>query len=127
MGFRRWFALGFALLLGLNLPAIQVANYAAMPFQLALVAPFLKVGGRLAAFGFKPGAGPLFNLPALQIVSHLGGMAGQALLGWMLFAAPARHPDRCADAVAAANSGAGGRSGLTSLRALDWCLRPFRH
>lgn len=80
---------GLALLLGLNLPAIQVANYAAMPFQLALIAPFLKLGSRFAAFGLTPGAGSLSKLPALQIVSHLGGMAGQALLGWMLFAAPA--------------------------------------
>lgn len=78
-----------ALLLGLNLPAIQVANYAAMPFQLALIAPFLKLGARFTAFGVRPEAGPLLKLSALQMVSHLGGMAGQALLGWMLFAAPA--------------------------------------
>lgn len=80
---------GLALLLRLNLPAIQVANYAAMPFQLALIAPFLKLGARFAAFGLKPGAGPLLKLPALQMVAHLGGMAGQAMLGWMLVATPA--------------------------------------
>lgn len=80
---------GLALLLGLNLPAIQAANYAAMPFQLALIAPFLKVGARFAAFGLKPGALPLLKLPGPQMALHLGGMAGQALLGWLLFAAPA--------------------------------------
>src|SRR5579871_1688920 len=41
-----------ALALGLNMPAIQVANYAAMPFQLALIVPFLKLGTRVLAFGF---------------------------------------------------------------------------
>ena len=44
-----------ALALGLNLPAIQVANYAAMPFQLALIAPFLRLGARFSAFGMQPG------------------------------------------------------------------------
>lgn len=80
-----------ALSLGLNLPAIQVANYAAMPFQLALIAPFLRLGARFSTFGMHPvsGAGTFLHLPALQMVSHLGGMAGQAILGWVLVAAPA--------------------------------------
>ena len=33
-----------ALALRLNLPAIQAANYAAMPFQLALIVPFVRMG-----------------------------------------------------------------------------------
>jgi len=80
-----------ALALGLNLPAIQVANYAAMPFQLALIAPFLRLGSRFSAFGMRPvsGAGMFLHLPALQMAGHLGGMAGQAILGWVLVAAPA--------------------------------------
>jgi uncharacterized protein (DUF2062 family) len=82
---------GLALALGLNLPAIQVANYAAMPFQLALIAPFLRLGSRLSAFGMRPVSGPgmLLHLPVLQMAGHLGGMAGEAVLGWGLVAAPA--------------------------------------
>jgi hypothetical protein len=34
-------------LLRLNLPAIQAANYAAMPLQLALIVPFVRLGGWL--------------------------------------------------------------------------------
>lgn len=80
-----------ALALGLNLPAIQVANYAAMPFQLALIAPFLRLGARFSAFGMRPVSGPgmFLHLPALQMAGHLGGMAGQAILGWVLVAGPA--------------------------------------
>ena len=35
---------GLALALRLNLPAIQAANYAAMPLQLALIVPFVRFG-----------------------------------------------------------------------------------
>ncbi len=77
---------GLAVALGLNLPAIQAANYAAMPFQLALIAPFLRLGSRFSAFGMRPLAGPG---TLMQIVAHAGGMAGQAMLGWALVALPA--------------------------------------
>src|ERR1700732_2274741 len=36
---------GLALALRLNQPAIQVANYAAMPLQFALIVPFVRLGG----------------------------------------------------------------------------------
>lgn len=80
-----------ALALGLNLPAIQVANYAAMPFQLALIAPFLHLGARFSTFGLHrvSSTGMFLRLPAFQMAGHLGGMAGQAILGWVLVAAPA--------------------------------------
>src|ERR1700691_5668804 len=38
-----------AMTLRLNLPAIQAANYAAMPFQLLLIVPFVRLGGWLTA------------------------------------------------------------------------------
>jgi len=79
---------GLALALGLNLPAIQAANYAAMPFQLALIAPFLRLGARFSAFGMRPAQEPWLRLPATQMALHLGGMAGQAMLGWVLVAVP---------------------------------------
>src|SRR4051794_11066986 len=36
-----------ALAFRLNVPAMQAANYAAMPFQLALIVPFVRLGGKL--------------------------------------------------------------------------------
>ena len=40
-----------ALTLRLNLPAIQVANYVAMPLQVLLILPFVRLGGWLFAPG----------------------------------------------------------------------------
>src|SRR5271169_2441589 len=40
-----------ALALRLNLPAIQAANYLVMPLQLALIVPFVRLGGRLMSSG----------------------------------------------------------------------------
>jgi len=85
-----------ALTFRLNQPAIQVANYLAMPFQMALIVPLLRLGGRLI-----PMAGPkgldwssLSHSPA-QILAHspqfvlqFGGMASQAMLAWLLLALP---------------------------------------
>jgi len=80
-----------ALALGLNLPVIQAANYIAMPFQLALIVPFLKLGTRVLAFGDGPAldAGMLPTSPALRMAVHASGMAGQAMVGWLLVALPA--------------------------------------
>lgn len=80
-----------ALALRLNLPAIQAANYVALPFQLLLIAPFLRLGAHFSGFGVSPvsSTGSLLKLPLLQIAFHMGGMAGQALLGWLVVAIPA--------------------------------------
>lgn len=79
----------------LNLPAIQAANYAAMPFQLVLMVPFMKLGGKVA-----PTRYPALDISALMhspmrlmhpsdpVAAQLGAMAGQALLGWLLLALP---------------------------------------
>jgi uncharacterized protein (DUF2062 family) len=84
-----------ALAFRLNVPAIQAANYAAMPFQLALIVPFTRLGGRLA-----PTAHAATDMSALMhspaqlmhssgpILTQLGMMAGQALLAWLLLAVP---------------------------------------
>jgi Uncharacterized protein conserved in bacteria (DUF2062) len=80
----------------LNLPAIQAANYAAMPFQLALIVPFVRLGGKLApaANAATADISALTHSP-LQLlhtsgplVTQLGLMAGQALLAWLLLAIP---------------------------------------
>lgn len=87
-----------ALGLRLNLPAIQAANYAAMPFQLALIVPFLRLGGKL--FAAPVGAGvtasqvlhfspALLRISPVQLAAQMGEMAGQAMLGWFLVALPA--------------------------------------
>ena len=85
---------GLALALRLNQPAIQVANYAAMPLQFALIVPFVRLGGwmtsSLPAKSMSllvPGA--LNHLSAVNLASRISGMAGQALLAWLVAAIPA--------------------------------------
>src|ERR1700739_603315 len=43
-----------ALSLRLNIPAIQAANYAAMPLQVALIFPFVRLGGWLFSSSSHP-------------------------------------------------------------------------
>jgi uncharacterized protein (DUF2062 family) len=82
-------ALAFGL--RLNLPAIQAANYAAMPFQLALILPFVRLGGWIFSAGARPAlaGGALVHLTAPGILLHLGALTGHALVAWLLLAAPA--------------------------------------
>jgi len=79
-----------ALSLRLNLPAIQAANYVAMPFQLALIIPFIRLGRRLVsvdpARALDPGA--LLHLTSLNLAARMGILAFQALLAWFLIAIP---------------------------------------
>ena len=77
--------------LRLNLPAIQAANYAAMPLQLALVVPFVRMGGWLvsAGAGHVPPADVLLHQRALDLAAGLGCLAGEAILAWLLVAIPA--------------------------------------
>jgi hypothetical protein len=79
-----------ALGLRLNLPAIQAANYVAMPFQLALIVPFVRLGRWLVsadpARALEPGA--LLHFPTLNVAAHMVTLAGQALLAWLLIAVP---------------------------------------
>jgi uncharacterized protein (DUF2062 family) len=90
-----------ALLFRLNLPAIQAANYAAMPFQVALIVPLARLGGVLCgllvplttrrAIDFH-----MLTHSPLQLIRHssirlleqLGLLAGQALLAWLVIAVP---------------------------------------
>ena len=85
-----------ALAFRLNQPAIQAANYAAMPFQVALIVPLLRLGSKLLPIAARHGADlsgvahsparVLANSPQLAV--QIGGMAGQALFGWLLLAVP---------------------------------------
>lgn len=84
-----------ALALRLNLPAIQTANYVAMPLQFALLVPFVRLGRWLVPTHHAPALDPrvLLHLPnlhlAAQAAASMGGLAGQALLAWLLVAIPA--------------------------------------
>ena len=80
-----------ALALRLNLPAIQAANYVAMPLQLILIVPFVRLGGWLLASGAgqTPSAGALLRFSPFDIATRMGSLAGHALLAWLLMAIPA--------------------------------------
>lgn len=80
-----------ALALGLNLPAIQAANYLVMPLQLLLIVPFVRLGGWLFSFGSHtaPTAASLFNPGPLRLAMQLGSLAVQATFAWLLIAGPA--------------------------------------
>lgn len=106
---------GLALALRLNLPAIQAANYAAMPFQLALIVPFVRLGGRLFSSGPQAAAAPgsWLHLSAMNLVAQSGALVGHTLAAWLLIAvptvlilfAPLTLVLRCIPALAAAEAG----------------------
>jgi uncharacterized protein (DUF2062 family) len=80
-----------AVAFGLNLPAIQAANYVVMPLQVALIVPFVRLGRLLFAFGPHSAfdARALLHSSPLAAVSQIGGLAGQAMLAWLVIAIPA--------------------------------------
>lgn len=80
-----------AILLRLNLPAIQAANYAAMPLQLLLIVPFARLGETLFAPGREhtlPTPG-LLSLAPLPLAAHFASLALHAMLAWLVVAGPA--------------------------------------
>lgn len=81
----------------LNQPAIQLANYVAMPFQMALVVPLARFGGRLMPRFVHPALDlAALSRSPIQVLTHsssrvaaqLGLLAGQAMLAWLLLAVP---------------------------------------
>jgi uncharacterized protein (DUF2062 family) len=83
---------GAALLLHLNLPAIQLFNWLVFPLQLVLVFPFILMGNYL--FGREPitltapQVTELFKTDFWYAVQSLGGIVIHAALVWFLFAVP---------------------------------------
>ena len=86
-----------ALLFRLNLPAMQAANYIAMPFQLALIVPLARLGVWIVPFAAHSAIDlHVLTHSPLQLVRHssgqlqwqLGLLAGEALLAWLLVAIP---------------------------------------
>ena len=79
-----------ALTMRLNVPAIQAANYAAMPLQFVLIFPFIRLGGWLFASGQQHAMErSLLHGFGLQTLWASGAVAGQALGAWFLLAGPA--------------------------------------
>lgn len=77
-----------AIVLRLNLPAIQAANYAAMPLQLVLIVPFVRMGGWLISAGPVQAGAHMSSAP-LQLGLWITSFAAQALLAWLIIAVPA--------------------------------------
>ena len=82
-----------ALVLRLNLPAIQAANWAAMPFQVALLIPFLRLGqwlfpGRSVRLDHGLIVSQIAAAPWRSFV-QMSGLFGHALLAWLITAGPA--------------------------------------
>ncbi len=87
-----------ALALRLNMPAIQAANYAAMPLQLALLVPFVRLGARIFAPSALPAisaqqapqlSSALLRASSLHLATQAGVIVGRAMAGWLLVAIPA--------------------------------------
>jgi uncharacterized protein (DUF2062 family) len=78
-----------ALGLRLNVPAIQAANYAAMPLQIALIFPFVRLGEWMFASGTHPAFhADLGRGSALKLIWASGSMAGEAMAAWLVTAVP---------------------------------------
>jgi uncharacterized protein (DUF2062 family) len=76
--------------LRLNVPAIQAANYAAMPLQIALMFPFVRLGSWMFASGSHAALkeGMLAHTSPLKVIWASGSMAGQAFGAWFVTAVP---------------------------------------
>jgi uncharacterized protein (DUF2062 family) len=68
-----------SVVLGLNLPAVQLVNQIATPLQFAMLAPFLRLGAR---FVNSP------RVPATSVYASLGVSALQAISGWVCVCLP---------------------------------------
>src|ERR1700758_1921439 len=79
-----------ALSLRLNVPAIQAANYAAMPLQIALIFPFVRLGAWLFSSGAHTpmNAGTLAHDSAMKLIWTSGNLACEALAAWLVTAVP---------------------------------------
>jgi uncharacterized protein (DUF2062 family) len=82
--------MAIALSLRLNVPAIQAANYAAMPLQVALIFPFVRLGGWMFASGARPAlsAQAMLHGSPMKLLWASGSIAGEALAAWLVIAIP---------------------------------------
>ncbi|MEP7246853.1 MAG: DUF2062 domain-containing protein [Gammaproteobacteria bacterium] len=77
-----------ALVLRLNLPAIQLVNYLAAPLQIALIIPFVRLGEHVANATAQPltvaGGFKLLAQGAFQAIVVLWDAIVHAALGWLI-------------------------------------------
>ena len=82
-----------AIVLRLNMPAIQAANWLAMPLQVLLLIPFLRLGQWL----FRSHATPFTSKDVLArmesapwaALRDMGSMLGHGVVAWLMIAGPA--------------------------------------
>jgi uncharacterized protein (DUF2062 family) len=82
-----------AVVLRMNMPAIQAANWVAMPLQMVLLIPFLRLGqwlfrGQSIPFNPKLLAVQIEAAP-WHVLVQMSGLFGHALLAWLIMAGPA--------------------------------------
>lgn len=86
-----------AILFRLNLPAMQAANYAAMPFQVALIVPLARMGRWIVPFAARKAVDfsalthsplALIRHSSARLLEEVGLLAGQALVAWLVVAVP---------------------------------------
>jgi len=79
-----------ALLLKLNMPAIQIVNYLLAPLQLILIIPLLRLGERLAGSPPFPvtleSATALFSQSVVHAIQVLATAIAHATLAWLVLA-----------------------------------------
>ncbi len=81
-----------ALILRLNMPAIQAANWVAMPLQVLLLLPFFRLGqwlfpGQTVALTRADLLSRMTTAP-LPMLQQMGGLYEHALLAWLITAGP---------------------------------------
>ena len=76
-----------AILLRVNLPAIQFVNYLASPLQLTLLVPFIRLGGWL--FRGDPGSAAAHRGDIWQAIHGVVASGLHAIVAWLCVCAPA--------------------------------------
>ena len=86
------FCTAVSILFRLNLPAIQLANYAAFPLQIILFFPFLKIGEKVSKVSLDPLSQAhlidTFDEGFIQAIIILFDYLMIACLGWVLIIFP---------------------------------------
>jgi uncharacterized protein (DUF2062 family) len=86
-GFPTVFCALAAILLRVNLPAVQLVNYLAFPLQLTLLVPFIRLGGWL--FRGDRGSAVIHGSYAWQAVYGLVTSGVHAIVAWFCVCVPA--------------------------------------
>ena len=92
LGATTLFCTAISILFKLNLPAIQLANYAAFPLQIILFFPFLKIGEKVSKISLDPLSQvhliATFDEGFFQAIIILFDYLMIACLGWVLIIIP---------------------------------------